>query len=84
MGREHWTKGRNKFLWNTGVLTHDFVGHCSSNTEYKNLESLQTVLKAEGKCWQSYPNDGLVHKVWCSGIPGAKGRSCYSCNDVDV
>lgn len=24
MDREHWTKGMNKFLWNTGVLTHDF------------------------------------------------------------
>lgn len=43
MGRQDWTKGLNKFLWNTSVLTPDFVRCWSSNTEYKNLKSLQTV-----------------------------------------
>lgn len=43
MGREHWIKGMNKFLWNISVLIHDFVGGYSSNTKYRNLMSLQTV-----------------------------------------
>lgn len=55
MGREHWTKGINKFLWNTDVLTHDFVGGYSSNTEYKNLKSLQTVY------WKLRENAGNLH-----------------------
>lgn len=32
MGREHWTKGIITFLWNTCVLTHDFVEGYSTKT----------------------------------------------------
>lgn len=52
---EHWTKGMSKFLWNTGVLTHDFLGGYSLNTEYKNSKSLQTVY------WKLRENAGNLH-----------------------
>lgn len=66
---EHWTKGMSKFLWNTGVLTHDFFGGLQFKYWVQKLEVFANcVLKAEGKCWEpAYPNDCLVP---CTQVQG--------------
>lgn len=84
MGRDHWIKGINNFLWNIGVWIHDFVGGHSSKPTTETGCLWRLWVESWVKMLRTYTSKlaalYLGCRGWCSTVAGVKGGNCRGCS----